>query len=85
MPGTAYTFNQPGQHHELEHIQEAKQAILKRFLPILDTKSVKYQLHLYAENVEASSQKVAETIIKAGKEEIHPDLVVLSAHNKVSI
>lgn len=83
MPGTAYTFSQPGQHHEVVNIETARRTILHRFLPILQKKNIKYELHLYAENAEASSNKVAEAIIRAGTEDVQPDLVVLAAHNKV--
>lgn len=82
MPGTAYTFSQPGQHHEVVDIETARRTILHRFLPILQKKNIKYELHLYAENAEASSSKVAEAIIRAGAEDVQPDLVVLAAHNK---
>lgn len=81
LPGTAYSFAQPGRHDETKVIASAKAAIERRYLPILKTRMVPYELHLYAERDDASSEKVGDVILKS-VEERDADLVVLAAHNK---
>jgi nucleotide-binding universal stress UspA family protein len=83
LPGTAYSFGQPGRHDEDAVIAAAKAAIEARYLPILTPKMVPYELHLYAERKDASAQRVGETIVKCAEERDAP-LVVLAAHNKPS-
>jgi nucleotide-binding universal stress UspA family protein len=81
MPGTAYSFSQPGQHKEQAVIAAAKRAIEHRYLPVLKTKMVPYELHLYAERDDATSDRVAEVLLRS-IEERDAALVVLAAHNK---
>ena len=81
VPGTAYSFSQPGQHKEEAVIAAAKQAIERRYLPILKTKMVPYELHLYAERDDATSDRVAEVLLKS-IEDRDATLVVIAAHNK---
>lgn len=83
MPGTAYKFRQPGSHREMQNIEVIKGIIERRYLPILKRKSVKYQLHMYAENVDATSGRIGEIILRAANEDIKPDILLLTTNNKV--
>jgi len=83
IPGTSFSFPQPGKHHEDEKILAAKRAIETRFVPILKTKMVPYEIHIYAEMYDVSSEKVGDTILK-NADEHDAALVVLASHNKVS-
>jgi nucleotide-binding universal stress UspA family protein len=80
-PGTSYTFGQPGGHHEKQVIAAAQAAIEYRYLPILKTKMVPYELHLYADRTDATAKHVGDIILKCC-EERDAALVVLAAHNK---
>ena len=80
-PGTSFTFAQPGGHHENEVIAAAKKAIEARYLPILKTKMVPYELHLYADRADAKPNHVGDLILKCADER-DAVLVVLAAHNK---
>lgn len=82
LPGTAYQFEQPGTHNELKHIETAKTILRQRFLHLLQPRNVKYELHLYAENVEAPAAKIGTLILEAAQN-LDPTLVVTAAHNKV--
>lgn len=81
LPGTSYQFNQPGAHDEQEIIAAAKAAIEARYLPILRERMVPYELHLYAENKDASPQNIAGIILKE-IEERDAAIVVIAAHNR---
>lgn len=80
-PGTSYSFDQPGKHDEKKLIAAATAAIEKRYLPILQTKMVHYQLHLFAERKDASPEKVSSIIMKCAQD-LNPFLVAIAAHNK---
>ncbi|KDD74965.1 hypothetical protein H632_c959p1 [Helicosporidium sp. ATCC 50920] len=82
LPGTAYSFKQPGSHHEMETIEHTRAVIEARYVPILKRKNVKYHMHMYAVNVDASNANIAEIIQKAATEEIKPDLLLLTTHNR---
>ncbi|KFM23240.1 hypothetical protein F751_3431 [Auxenochlorella protothecoides] len=82
LPGTAYQFEQPGTHNELKHIETAKTILRQRFLHLLQPRNVKYELHLYAENVEAPAAKIGTLILEAAQN-LGPTLVVTAAHNKL--
>lgn len=80
LPGTAYSFQQPGSHHEDEKILAAKRAIEKRFLPVLKRKMVPYEIQLFAEKHDVSPEQVGDTILKnAGDRDA--TLVVIASHN----
>ena len=82
-PGTAYSFSQPGKHHEEAKILAAKKAIESRFVPVLDEKFVPYEIHLFAENHDAKAEKIGQTILKCA-EGLETDLVVIARHNQGS-
>ncbi|EFN56993.1 hypothetical protein CHLNCDRAFT_143627 [Chlorella variabilis] len=65
LPGTAYSFSQPGQEHKEQHlINDAKKRLEARFLPLLRPHLVPYQLHLYAERCDCSEARVCELIMQ---------------------
>jgi nucleotide-binding universal stress UspA family protein len=82
-PGTAYSFSQPGKHHEEAKILAAKKAIERRFVPVLEEKFVPYEIHLFAENHDAKAEKIGQTILKCA-DTIQTELVVIARHNKDS-
>lgn len=55
-----------------------------RFLPFLEPKHIKYELHLFAENVNAPASRVGELILSKA-EQLDPVLVATAAHNKVGL
>lgn len=83
LPGTSFSFSRPGKHHEGDVIISAKTAIEHRYLPVLKTKMVPYELHLYAEKIDVAPKKVGEIILNC-VEERDACLVVIAAHNKPS-
>jgi len=80
LPGTAYSFQQPGSHHEDEKIAAAKRAIEKRFLPVLKRKMVPYEIQLFAEKYDVSPEQVGDTILKTAGDR-DATLVVIASHN----
>lgn len=82
LPGTSYSFDQPGGHHEEEKIRAAKRAIEKRFLPLLQRREpIPYQLHLFAEKYDAQPDIIGKDLVKCA-ESIPCDVVILSHHRK---
>ncbi|KAI3434860.1 hypothetical protein D9Q98_002914 [Chlorella vulgaris] len=82
MPGTAYSFKQPGgKHREQELVDDAKRRLEARFLPLLQPHLVPYQLHLYAERTDCSEARVCELILK-DIEQRDAAIVIMAAHNK---
>lgn len=81
VPGTAYSFSPPGEHHEQQLINDAKARLEARFLPLLRPQMVPYQLHLYAEREDTDEGRVAQLILK-DIEQRDAAIVILAAHNK---
>lgn len=79
--GTTFSFNQPGRHSEDAVIAAARDGILKRFVPVLKTQMVPYEMHLFADRRDATPERVGETILKCAAEH-DAALVVMAAHNK---
>lgn len=55
----------------------------RRYIPLLTPKNVKYELHLFAEQRDATADKVGPIILQAATQ-IDPACVVTAAHNKAS-
>ncbi|GAB4815480.1 hypothetical protein N2152v2_002526 [Parachlorella kessleri] len=83
LPGTAYSFQQPGEHKEWGEIEEAKAALEARYLPILQQKMIPYTLQLYAERTDAAASRVGELLLKRA-DEVDATMVIMAAHNKPS-
>lgn len=83
LPGTSFSFSQPGSHHEEEKIRAAKRAIEKRFIPILERRGspIPYQLHLFAEKHDAGPEAIGKDLVKCA-EDIPCDIVVLTSHQQ---
>lgn len=80
LPGTSYSFSQPGSHHEEEKIRAARKAIEKRFVPILEQREpIPYHLHMFAEKYDANPEAIGKDLVKCA-EGIPCDIVVLTHH-----
>ncbi|KAK9827875.1 hypothetical protein WJX74_007056 [Apatococcus lobatus] len=80
-PGSAYNFSDPTPHHEIQDVVHAKEFLHNRVVPIIDSKGLQHELHLFVETATAPAKAIFEVIEKVAAH-IKPVLVVIGCNNK---
>ncbi|CAK0786819.1 hypothetical protein CVIRNUC_010033 [Coccomyxa viridis] len=81
MPGTTFSFDDPGEaHHESEDVARAKAFLQRSVLPVLDAKQIQHRMHLSLDTIEAPPGAVGQTICETA-DAVDAQLVIVG-HNR---
>lgn len=81
VPGTSFNVHTATLEQSRSDVEAVGNLIRARYLPLLEERQLKYQIHIYAETLDAPAQALGYKISQVA-DEVNAIVVVLASHNK---